>query len=163
MNNLKPILYAEDEEDDGFILERAFGRAGICNPLVVVPTGTEAIRYLSGVGDYADRTRYPLPCLVLVDLNMPGTSGLDVLKWIRSTPSTATLVVIVITSSGQDQDVHRAYLIGANGFVVKPSNLEDVVVMAKSIKDYWLSQNRGASSTHISAEGQKSDKPPGEG
>jgi CheY-like chemotaxis protein len=160
VNESGVILYAEDEEDDAFILGRAFSRAEIKNQLVVVPGGKEAIQYLSGLGEYADRTRHPHPCLVLLDLNMPATSGIDVLKWIRSTPSTTTLPVIVLTSSSQDSDVHRAYILGANGYIVKPSNLEDLVVMAKSIKDFWLAQNRGDTWMHITSTGQINNKPP---
>ena len=73
---------------------------------------------------------------------MPGTSGLEVLKWIRTTPALCTLIVVMLTSSNQDADIHRAYLQGANGYLVKPSGIEDLIAMAKSIKDFWLVQNR---------------------
>ena len=138
------ILYAEDEEDDAFILQRAFRRAAIRNPLVIMPNGKMAMEYLSGTGLYADRGRHPVPCLVLLDLNMPGKSGLDLLKWIRAKPSTCTLVVLVITSSSQHADIHRAYLLGANGYLVKPGNQQELVTMAKAIKDYWLAHNWAA-------------------
>jgi len=159
------ILCVEDDEDDAFILERAFVRAGIANPLVVVPGGKEAIEYLSGTGAYAGRALHPLPALVLLDLNMPGVSGLDVLKWIRATPNTATLVVIVLTSSSQDSDVNRAYIIGANGYLVKPTDLDGVTVMARAIKDYWLSQNRCPDWTQSAAANASnaSPSPPGFG
>jgi CheY-like chemotaxis protein len=160
VNSARVILYAEDEEDDAYLLERAFSRAEISNQLVVVPGGKDIINYLSGLGEYANRARYPLPCLVLLDLNMPGTSGVEVLKWIRSTPSTTTLPVIMLTSSSQDSDVHRSYILGANGYLVKPSNLEGLVVMAKSIKDFWLAQNRGDTWMHITSTGQINNKPP---
>src|SRR5690242_8351703 len=124
------ILCAEDEEDDAFLLGRAFERAGITNPLVIVPDGKTAMSYLAGDERYADRTQHPFPCLVLLDLNMPGIPGLEVLKWVRSTPSTCAVVVIVLSSSSQDIDVHRAYHMGTNGYLVKPSNLEEMVVMA---------------------------------
>ena len=136
------ILYAEDDESDAFLFQHAFEEAGISHRLVVVPNGKVAIEYLSGDGAYADRVQYPLPNLVLLDLNMPGISGLEVLKWIRTTPSISTLLAVMLTSSNQDADIHRAYVQGANGYLVKPGNIEAIVTMAKAIKDYWLVQNR---------------------
>src|SRR5438105_4593110 len=117
---IKPILYAEDEENDAFFMQRAFQQAGILNPLVVVADGKRAIDYLSGGGPYANRDEHPLPCLVLLDLNIPIKSGLEVLKWIRSQPSLSTLPVVVVTSSTQDSDIHRAYIMGTNSYLVKP-------------------------------------------
>lgn len=141
------ILYAEDEETDAFFVERAFKQAGISQRLVVVRSGQEAIDYLAGRGDYADRARHPLPRLVLLDLNMPGVSGLEVLKWIRTTPAVCTLVTIMLTSSNQDVDVHRAYQQGANGYLVKPADIHSLLSMAHAIRDYWLTQNRATAPT----------------
>ncbi|HEY3863511.1 MAG TPA: response regulator [Verrucomicrobiae bacterium] len=138
----RPILYAEDEENDAFFMERAFNEAKIAHPLVVVPNGQEAIDYLDGIGAYADRARFPLPCLLLLDLNMPLKSGLDVLKWIRNQPAISTLPVIVLTSSLQDADIHRAYAQGANAYLVKPSAPNELVHMVKTIREFWLTQNR---------------------
>jgi CheY-like chemotaxis protein len=142
MSHEQVILYAEDEETDAFFVERAFKQAGINERIMVVPSGKAAIEYLSGGGEYADRTRHPLPCLVLLDLNMPGLSGLEVLKWIRSTPGICTLVVLMLTSSNQDADIHSAYTQGANGYLVKPGDIGAIIPMARAIKDYWLTQNR---------------------
>ncbi len=138
----KPVLYAEDEADDGFFMRRAFGDARIVHPLVIVPDGQEAIDYLRGSGGYSNRGEYPQPCLLLLDLNMPKKSGLEVLKWIRNEPSISTLPVIVLTSSLQDADIHRAYIQGANAYLVKPSAFEELIRMVKTIRDFWLSQNR---------------------
>jgi CheY-like chemotaxis protein len=139
---VNPVLYAEDEEDDVFFLQRAFEGAGVLNPLIVVPSGLMSIDYLSGGGQYANRAEYPLPCLALLDLKMPEKSGLEVLKWIRSQPSICDLPVIILTSSTQEADIHRAYLQGANGFLVKPGRPDELLVMVRAIKDYWLLQNR---------------------
>ena len=139
----KVILYAEDNDSDAFLITIAFKKAGIEHDLEVVPNGQTAIQYLSGEGKYADRAQYPLPSLVLLDLNMPGVSGLEVLKWIRTTPSVCTLVAVMLTSSNQDADIHRAYTQGANGYLVKPGSIDAIIAMAQAIKDYWLTQNRG--------------------
>jgi len=145
------ILYAEDDDNDAFLVQRAFQQAGVGNRLVVVEDGKAAIEYMAGNGAYTDRAKHPLPCLVLLDLNMPGTSGIEVLKWIRRKPDTSSLPVIVLTSSNQDADVHGAYVQGANGYVVKPSKIEDMVIMARAIKDYWLLHNRGGAWVQVTA------------
>jgi CheY-like chemotaxis protein len=136
------ILYVEDDENDAFLLECAFRKAEISNPLLILEDGGAAIEYLSGNGRYASREEFELPGLVLLDLNMPGTSGLEILKWIRTTPSVSTLPVIVLTSSNRDGDVHRSYQQGANGYLIKPSNLNEMISMARAIKDFWLLHNR---------------------
>ncbi len=141
MKASQPILYAEDDENDAFLFKRAFKEAGIRNPLLIVPDGNTAIDYLAGKGAYTNRAKYPLPCLILIDLKMPGKSGLEVLKWIRTRPSVSIVPVLMLTSSNQDGDVHRSYLQGANGYLVKPNKEDDVLVMAKAIKAYWLNLN----------------------
>src|SRR5262245_28825507 len=117
---LQPVLYAEDEDNDVFLMRRAFERAGVENALQVVGDGTKAIQYLSGAGEFADRRRFPMPCLVLLDLNLPRRSGLEVLKWLREQPALQELPVVMLTSSLQDCDIGSAYNLGANGYLVKP-------------------------------------------
>ena len=156
--NLKPVLYAEDEDNDAFFLKRAFDVAIVAHPLVVVPDGQVAIDYCSGAGRYSNRDEFPLPCLLLLDLNMPKKTGLEVLKWIRNSPTVSTLPVIILTSSLQDEDVHRAYLQGANAYLVKPSNPDELIAMAKTIKDFWLTQNRTAEKAW-NILGQDTDRP----
>jgi CheY-like chemotaxis protein len=110
--------------------------------LVVVPNGQEAIDYCAGVGRYANREENPLPCLVLLDLNMPRKSGLEVLKWIREDQSISAVPVIILTSSLQESDIHRAYVAGANAYLGKPSQPEDLTGMIKAVEEFWLGFNR---------------------
>lgn len=138
----KPILYAEDNPDDVFFMIRACKHAGI-EPLIhTVPSGEEAIRYLAGDGKYGDRQRYPQPQLVLLDLHMPGQSGFEVLQWIRRQPALASTPVLALTASSDSGDIERASELGANGYLVKPGNLEELVKMTKALRDYWLSQDQ---------------------
>src|SRR6267142_2285920 len=95
------ILLAEDDENDVLIMRRAFKKANIINPLNLVCDGEEAINYLQGTGDYADRAKYPFPALLLLDLKMPKKSGFDVLEFIKTHPQFHRLVTVVLTSSRQ--------------------------------------------------------------
>src|ERR1700733_13513141 len=108
------ILLVEDEVNDVFFMKHAFMEIGLDNPMQVATDGREAINYLSGVDKYADRERFPLPCLVLLDLKLPRVMGLEVLKWIREQPELETLIVIILSSSQLMPDIEWAYRLGAN-------------------------------------------------
>jgi CheY-like chemotaxis protein len=123
-------------------MKRAFRQAGIENPPQVVTNGQAAIDYISGANSYADRETFPVPALLLLDLKLPIKSGLEVLKWIRSTPACCTVPVIMLTSSNQNSDIHRAYILGANSYLVKPGKPDQLLTMVNTIKDFWLNLNR---------------------
>jgi CheY-like chemotaxis protein len=99
--------------------------------------------YLSGNGGYADRERFPLPCLTLLDLKLPRVMGLAVLKWMREQPELKTLIVIILTSSRLGPDLERAYQLGANAYLVKPSGPPELRKIATGIKEFWLELNHG--------------------
>ena len=137
------IVYVEDDENDAFLFRHACKKAAVQHEIVVFCNGKSAIDYLSGVGPYADRAAHPLPFLLLLDLNMPGVvSGWDVLKWVRNSPSISTLITVILTSSNQTSDIRRAYMEGANAYLVKPIDIDERIVMVRAIKDFWLFQNR---------------------
>lgn len=142
---MKPILLADDDSDSAFLTMRAFKDAGVANPVVAVPDGTSAIEYLAGTGKYADRTAHPLPCLMLLDQKLPGRSGLEVLEWVRGKSPVCTLPVLLLSASTFDGDVQAAYLLGANGYLVKPATIEEMRAIAKGVKEYWLTVNRAPS------------------
>jgi CheY-like chemotaxis protein len=132
------ILLAEDEEDYVLLLKRAFSQAQIRNPFYVVSTGKELMSYLKGEGKYANRDEYPLPDLLLVDIKLPGFTGLEVLGWLRSQPGLSGLRVLVLTSSDHMKDINDAYRLGANSFLLKPYDFSDLVHLAKIIREFWL-------------------------
>jgi len=142
MENQKPILYAEDQENDIFLFERASKGAGVLNPLKIVQDGKEAIDYLNGAAPFGDRGLHPAPSLVLLDLKLPRKSGFEVLEWVRQQPELRMLPIVIFTSSAHDHDVHRAYALGANAYLVKPSSLDKLSETVKAIKDFWLTLNR---------------------
>lgn len=132
------ILLVEDEENDALLIERAFRKANLANPIYVVRDGEEAVSYLSGHGQYADRASYPLPVLILQDLKLPRMSGMEVMAWLRQQPRLKELPVVVLTSSKESLDVNRAYDLGANSYLVKPITFDSVVEMMKTLDLYWL-------------------------
>src|SRR5262249_17375864 len=103
------ILLAEDNEDDVILIERAFRKAGLLSPLMVVRDGEEAISYISGFGRYSDRAQFPLPDLFLLDLKLPMRDGFEVLRWIQTQPELKKLPVIVLTQSDRIRDANQAY------------------------------------------------------
>jgi CheY-like chemotaxis protein len=135
------ILQVEDREEDVFLLNYALQRAEISNPVQVVVDGRQAVEYLAGEGKFADRAVFPLPALVLLDLKLPHLMGLDVLQWIREQPALKPLIVIILSSSIHGEDVRRAYELGANAFLVKPSDTNTLVDICRSIKHFWLTHN----------------------
>ena len=144
------ILLVEDDENDILLLRRAFRNASIANPLVEVRDGQAAIQYLSGDGAYADRARYPIPLLILLDLRLPKLSGFEVLAWIREQSRLDELIVVVLTASDHVPDVTRAHALGANFYFVKPGTFEELAGMVKEIKGRWLVLDRDAASSGAS-------------
>ena len=114
------ILLVEDNEDDVFLMRRALDEARVTAGLQIVEDGQQAVDYLSGAGKYSNRSQYPLPKLVFLDLKLPLKSGHEVLTWIREQPDFESLVVIVLTSSDQPSDIRISYRLGANSYLVKP-------------------------------------------
>ena len=107
-----------------------------------VNDGEKALAYLEGEGPYADRKAHPFPDLVILDLGLPSVDGFEVLEWIRRQPGLSSLRVVVLTASDHMHDVNSAYKLGANSFLVKPMDFEDVVHMGKFLTTYWLRMSK---------------------
>jgi CheY-like chemotaxis protein len=140
------VLLAEDEEDYVLLIKRAFVQAKIPNPLHVVADGQEAMAYLKGEGNYTNRDEYPLPDLLLLDLKLPRYNGFEIISWIRKQPGLSGLRILVLTSSDEIKDVNQAYKLGANSFLVKPYDFEDLIHLSGLIKDFWLQTSRSPES-----------------
>ena len=136
------MLLVEDDPNDILLIQRAFAKACLVNPLKVVRDGEEALNYLAGSGEFADRGRFPLPSLILLDLKLPRKSGLEILQWLRQQPVLKHIPVIVLTSSKESSDVSRAYDLGANSYLVKPVGFEGLLELVKSIGMYWMILNK---------------------
>ena len=131
------ILLVEDEENDALLVKMAFQKNHIANPVQRVRDGVEAIQYLNGEGLYANRGCYPFPEVLILDLKMPRMSGLELLAWVREHPEYRVIPTIIMTSSRQDPDIEKAYNLGANTYMIKPSSFEELARMVKLAHDYW--------------------------
>ena len=127
------VLHVDDDPNDTTLLRVACAKADVDFELKNIEDANEVIDYLSGAGKYADRTRYRLPGLVLLDLKMPRTTGMEVLKWIRSDSLLKHLPVIVLSGSELQEDMHLAYAGGADSYLVKPPSFDSLVDLVKHI------------------------------
>jgi len=119
-----PILLIEDNDDDAMLIQRTLKSAGVTNPIRHLSDGDAAILYFRK--RLKSPTEKPLPSLVLLDLRLAGRQGVEVLQWIRQQPALARLRVVVLTAHHDLREVNRAYALGANSFLVKPLEIEDV-------------------------------------
>lgn len=134
----RTILLVEDNEDDVFLTEMAFAKAGCKNSLRVVMDGDEAVEYLSGEGKFADRAEHPFPSLVLLDLKLPYRSGLEILRWMGSNDILGKTTVAVLTSSNEPSDLKRAYELGTNTYLVKPPTPQTIYDIKRAFRLDWL-------------------------
>ncbi|HYE32107.1 MAG TPA: response regulator [Methylomirabilota bacterium] len=138
MKTKGPILLVEDDADDVFFISRAL-KAIVGLPLDVVNDGVSAIEYLSNFST--------APSLIVLDLNLPRKSGIEVLRWIRSSSRWRLMIVLVLTSSTAETDMTQAYSLGANSYIIKPADATKLMHLAEFIRDYWLTWNQQPPST----------------
>ena len=136
-NNQLSILLVDDSKDDAFFITKAMERIGIGECVRHVQDGEEAIRYLRGENEYQDRNTYPFPTVILSDLNMPRMSGFELLRWLREHPECSVIPVILFSNSAVESDVREAYRLGANSYMVKPSNLAGLESLMRVACEYW--------------------------
>ena len=131
-----PILLIEDNPMDVDLTRRAFIRHNLSNPLQVARDGQEALDFIEKW-----ETGETIPVVILLDLKLPKVSGLEVLRVIRAHPDFGTIAVVILTSSAEDRDIHEAYSLGANSYIVKPVDFDKFIEVAKQIELYWTVLN----------------------
>ena len=132
------ILIIEDSPEDYEACVAALTEdSNIANPTIWFENGDDALDYLRKKGKYKG-AKHALPSLVMLDLNLPGLDGRDVLAMIKSDPETKRLPIVVMTSSSDQADIDRCYEAGANSYVVKPVNLDGFLSAIARLKDYWF-------------------------
>jgi CheY-like chemotaxis protein len=131
------VLVAEDEDNDFYLLQRALQLADTKVRVERATDGLEALRYLRGEAEFADRDKYPAPKIVLLDLKMPRMTGMEVLHWIKDNPMHKVTPTVVLSSSMQPHDVQSAYELGANTYFLKPTKFDDLIDLCRTILRYW--------------------------
>lgn len=130
------ILIAEDNPDDVFFFQQATKKACVRCVVNSASDGIQATAYLKGEGAFSDRAAHPFPDIVLLDLNMPGMNGFEVLEWIRKDPRCSRLTVHVMSASSRELDIQKAYDLRANSYIVKPSRIDQLVQFASSLEQW---------------------------
>ncbi|HEX7192298.1 MAG TPA: response regulator [Thermoanaerobaculia bacterium] len=136
------ILIIEDNDSDLELTLRALRKANLANKVLALRDGTQALDYLFGEGEYAGRDVNHHPRVVLLDLKLPKVDGTEVLRRIKSDPRTATVPVVVLTSSNEERDRLSSYQLGANSFIVKPVEFDSFSRAVTEIGMYWMLLNR---------------------
>ena len=138
----KTILLVEDNPDDRELMKLAFARSPVRHNLAMVSDGFEALEYLLGEGKYSDRYQTDMPALILLDLNLPRINGIETLKRIRANPKTKLLPVVIISSSGEPQDIIDSYINGCNSYIRKPIQFTQLQNFVTETSTYWLTMNQ---------------------
>jgi CheY-like chemotaxis protein len=132
------ILMADDDEEDRTFAKKALKKSRLCNELRFVEDGEELMDYLKRRGKYADPVKSPVPGLILLDLNMPKKDGREALKEIKDAPALKEIPVVVLTTSESEDDVHKAYGLGANSYISKPVTMSGMVKVMTGLGKYWF-------------------------
>jgi len=138
---MKVILLVEDNSSDEKLTLLAFKNCGVANEIVIERDGADALDYLFGTGKHAGRDSSTTPSVVLLDLKLPRIDGLEVLRRLREDPRTRSIPVVVLTASREEEDVARAYALGANAYVRKPVDFTEFAEAAKAVGLFWLLLN----------------------
>ena len=132
------ILLAEDDPEDRFLTSRALEKNNSKHKLCTVENGEQLLDYLSGKKQYSDRARFPLPNLILLDLNMPGIDGREALRAIRANSTYSSIPVVMLTTSESREDIAYCYELGANSYICKPADFKDLKSNLAALTHYWF-------------------------
>jgi CheY-like chemotaxis protein len=140
LQNAKPviILIADDDPDDRVMIKEAFEENLLLNELYFVEDGEELMNYLNRSGKYSDVSAYPLPGLILLDLNMPRKDGREALEEIKNNSTLSHIPIIILTTSKTEEDIIKSYNLGVNCFITKPVKFVDLVKVTKTLGHFWL-------------------------
>jgi CheY-like chemotaxis protein len=133
-----PILIADDDEDDRFLIKAAFEECGSTIPLFFVQDGLELMHYLNNEKTYADASVYKQPSLILLDLNMPKKDGREIIQEMRTNSNFKAIPIVVLSTSNAPSDIKTCYELGANSFITKPSSFEGLLEIIKNLQQFWF-------------------------
>ncbi|MCX6297135.1 MAG: response regulator [Bacteroidetes bacterium] len=138
MNSEIQILIADDDSEDVSLIKEALNENKIVNKVQRVANGEELMDYLRNRGNYSNKEKYPLPGIIMLDLNMPKMDGREALKEIKGDASLCTIPIIIFTTSSNEKDLNLSYQFGANSYISKPVTFYSMVELMRSISNYWL-------------------------
>ncbi len=136
--NSIPILVADDDLDDQLMIKEAMQESRLLNELYFVKDGEDLLKYLERRDLYSDEKKYPMPGLILLDLNMPRKDGREALREIKSNPELRQIPVVILTTSKAEEDIFRSYNLGVNSFVTKPVQFSSLVEVMRALGQYWF-------------------------
>lgn len=132
------ILMADDDADDRLLAQDAMHESRVLNELYFVEDGVQLLRYLRGDGEFAERTTYPMPGLILLDLNMPKMDGREALAEIKADPGLRRIPVVILTTSKAEEDMVKGYDLGAASYITKPVTFDALVELMRTLGKYWV-------------------------
>lgn len=135
---MSPLLVVEDSNEDFEALQRLLGRSSLTIPIQRCVNGDQALAFLYRTGSYEDRQRSPRPGLIVLDLNLPGTDGREVLRRIKQDKTLKKIPVVIFTTSNNPQDIEDCYQYGVNSYIIKPINFAKLKQDIQTIVDYWF-------------------------
>jgi CheY-like chemotaxis protein len=138
MNGIQTILLVDDSYEDYEATVRAFRKVELLNPVVYCGDAEEALAYLHRRGSYADPETSPRPSLIILDLNLPGTDGREVLRQIKHDQVLQSIPIVILTTSSDAHDVEACYKAGANSYLVKPVDMFALIHAMQRLKEYWF-------------------------
>ncbi|MGJ0489773.1 response regulator [Methylobacter sp.] len=130
MNSIQPILLVEDDQVDIMTVKRGLKKLGVVNKLITVNNGEEALHYLENSEDV-------LPCMILLDINMPKMNGHECLKQLKNHPAFKNIPVVMLTSSLEQQDVNQSFELGISGYILKPVEYDQFIDAIQVLRSYW--------------------------
>jgi CheY-like chemotaxis protein len=136
------ILLIEDNPNDAELTMRSFKKNNITNNVLHLKDGAAALEFLFGSGDFAGRNLNSKPKVILLDLKMPKVDGIEVLQKIKANENTKSIPVVVLTSSKEDPDIQRCYMLGANSYIVKPVDFDSFQKVVMQLGLYWMLLNQ---------------------
>jgi CheY-like chemotaxis protein len=138
VRHIPPMLVVEDSNEDFEALQRLLGRSALTIPIQRCVNGEQALSFLYRTGSYGDRKRAPRPGLIVLDLNLPGIDGREVLYRIKQDENLKSIPVVVFTTSSNPKDIEDCYQYGVNSYIVKPINFEQLKHDVQMLVDYWF-------------------------
>ncbi|MDJ0694622.1 response regulator [Mastigocoleus sp. MO_188.B34] len=141
-NKTCPVLVIEDSDEDFEAFSRGWRKSGATNSLYRCESGDEALDFLYHRGEYTDTISSPRPCLILLDLNLPGTDGREILEEIKTDENMRSIPVVIFTTSSNPKDLEICYQKGANSYIIKPIDVKKLMETVKTLGQYWFDINR---------------------